>query len=396
MHSDTQVEQGPSSPADNHVKLPGIAGWLTSLPVQMVALAALTRVALFLLAWQAGRLIPPVGDMGSPKILTVWGNWDTWHYVTIANYGYDRSPDGVNAAFFPLYPMMLTGVKWLFGSHLEVNDYRWVAVLLSTAFLLAATYALTVLFLRLTTRNIAVLGVVLFLISPFSFYFNSGYTEPVFIFLVVLTFIFARDKRFLLAAVIVALATATRVTGVFLIPALLLMAWKAGVPWKKLALISVVSPLGLLFYMIWQWINLGSPLRFYTAQAHWGNFHDRTWGYIEGFVASPIGWSVNNVNGPTLLLNVGVCLLWIATIWPMYCRFGLEFTLFNAILIAQAAFFIESQGRMLLPAIGVYITLAAIVEERPQWPILKYGLITTFLLSMTMIALMFANGQWIV
>ena len=371
-------------------------GFLLGLPMQMVALALFTRTLLIVLAWQAGRLVPPVEDLGSPKILTVWGNWDTWHYVTIAVSGYDRSDEGINAAFFPVYPMMIAAVKRLFGDHLEMNDYRWVAVLISLAFLVAATYALTVLFLQMATRQVAALGAVLFLISPFSFFLNAGYTESVFVFLVVITFLAARRERWWLAAVVVALATATRVTGAFLIPTLLLMAWRAGLGWKKTAAVTAISPLGLVAYMGWQWVYLGSPVRFITVQSHWGNFQDRTWNYVEGFARNPIGWTVDTLAGPTLLLNVGVCILWIATLPPMYRRFGVELTFFSGLVMLQSAPIIVSQGRLLLPAIGVYLTLAAIVEDRPLWPILKYGLVSAFMMTMTMLALMFANGQWIV
>lgn len=370
--------------------------WLTGLPMQMVAFALISRLTLLALAWQVGRMIPAREELGSPRALTVWGNWDTWHYVTIGIQGYDRSSDGVNAAFFPMLPMMLSAVDRVFGGHLEMNDYRWVAVLISIGFMLAATYALTVLFLQLATKNVAVLGVVLFLIAPFSFFLNAGYTDSMLVFLIAVTFLAARDKRWILAAVLVALATATRVTGVFLIPTLLLMAWNAGVGWKKLGAITAISPLGLLGYMGWQWLNLGSPIRFYTVQDHWGGFHERTGQYVQGFVESPLRWTVDNVYGPTLLLNVAVCILWLATIWPMYKRFGLEMTFFSTLIILQSAMFIVSQGRYLIAAIGVYITLAAIVEERPQWPILKYSLLTVFLLSMTALGLLFANGQWIV
>jgi hypothetical protein len=364
--------------------------------MQMVALAFFSRVVLIVLAVHMQRLIPLKTDMGSPSSLTVWGNFDTWHYVTIAVRGYDRSPEGVNAAFFPVYPMMLTVVRRLFGARLEMTDYRWVAVLISFGFLLAATYGLTVLFLQIVSPKVAMLGVLLFLVSPFSFFLNAGYTEPVFIFLAALTFLLGRDKRWWLAAIVVAIATATRVTGVFLIPTLLLMAWRAGVGWKKLAGIATVSPLGLMLYMAWQWANLGSPFRFYTAQSHWGDFHDRTGQYVEAFVASPVGFALKTPEGLTLLTNVAVCIFWIATIWPMYRRCGPEITLFSGLIIAQSAFFIVSQGRMLLPAIGVYITLAAIAEEQGRWPVLKYGLVVAFTMSMTMLALMFANGQWIV
>lgn len=370
--------------------------FFTGLPMQMVGLAILSRVVLLVLALHMKRLIPTVQDLGSPGSLTVWGNWDTWHYVTIAVRGYDRSPDGVNAAFFPVYPMMINVVHRCFGAHLEMNDYRWVAVLISFVFLLAATYALTVLFLRMASPGVATLGVVLFLVSPFSFFLNTGYTEPVFIFLAAVMFLLARDQRWWLAALVIAIASATRVTGVFLIPSLVFIAWQAGVGWKKLAGITAVSPLGLVSYMAWQWRELGSPFRFYTVQEHWGTFDDRTGDYVKAFFESPLAFALDRPEGMTLLTNVAVCLLWIATLWPMYRRFGTAITLFSGLIILQSAFFIVSQGRMLLPAIGVYITLAAVVESRPQWPVLKYGLVTAFAMSMTMLGLMFANGQWIV
>lgn len=391
-----------SQEADNNGLLRGqsklgwLVGFLSTLPMQMVALALFSRFVLFSLGWYVGRMIPPLENLGSPKALTVWGNWDTWHYVTIATSGYDRADDGVNAAFFPVFPMMLATVRKFFGESLEINDYRWVAVIISTLFMLAATYALTVLFMQMTTKSIAALGVTLFLLSPFSFFLSAGYTDSILIFLIAVTFILARRHQWIMAAVIVAISTATRVTGVFLIPTLLLMAWQAGVGRKTLGIILVISPLGLLSYMLWQWINLGSPVRFYTVQNHWGDFHDRTGQYVQGFLESPIRWTVDNVYGPTLLLNVGVCLLCWATLWPMYRRFGLEFSFFNALIIFQSSLFILSQGRYLLAAIGVFAVLAAVVEERPHWPILKYGLLTTFLLTFMTLGLLFANGQWII
>ena len=292
--------------------------------------------------------------------------------------------------------MMLAAVKRVFGDHLEMNDYRWVAVLISLVFMLAATYALTVLFTQLTTPHVAALGVTLFLISPFSFFLSAGYTDSILIFLIAVTFIAARKEHWLLAAIVVGIATATRVTGVFLIPTLLLIAWRAGVGRTTLALIATVSPLGLIAYMVWQWINLGSPIQFYTVQSHWGGFHDRTGQYVQAFAESPLGWILDNADSPTLLLNVGVCVLWWATLWPMYRRFGLSFTFFNALIILQSSMFILSQGRYLLAAIGAFITLAAVIEDRPQWPILKYGVLVSFMLAFTTLALLFANGQWII
>lgn len=373
-----------------------LLGILTGLPMQMVALALATRLLLFSLAWYVAKLIPTQEEMGSPKVLTMWGNWDTWHYVTIGVAGYDRTEEGVNSAFFPVFPMILATVKKLFGDHLEMNDYRWVAVLISTAFLLIGTYALTVLFEQMASPRVAVLGVTLFLISPFSFFLNAGYTDSILVLLIAVTFIAAKKEKWLLAAILVAIATATRVTGIFLIPTILLMAWRTGAGVRILAMITAISPAGLLAYMAWQWINLGSPIRFYTVQSHWGDFHDRTGEYVEAFLDSPLRWTMDTDYAPTLLLNVGVCILWWATLWPMYRRFGLEFTFFNLLIILQSSLFILSQGRYLLAAIGACLALAAVVEERPQWPVLKYGLLASFMLAFTTLALLFANGQWII
>ena len=81
-----------------------------------VLLAALSRVALFAIAWLGLRAIPrlspypeqlPDSFLPDNPALDGWARWDAAHYIAVAQYGYgdpvSPSPDG-GVGFFPSTP----------------------------------------------------------------------------------------------------------------------------------------------------------------------------------------------------------------------------------------------------------------------------------------------------
>ena len=112
----------------------------------------------------------------------------------------------------------------------------------------------------------AVWPVALLLLSPFGYFFSSLYTEGLFFALVVGALLFARQDRFLVASVLALLAGATRVTGVLLLPALLVEAahqsgWRWGPLWRR-AWPTLLAPLGALGFGLSLWARTGSPFNF--------------------------------------------------------------------------------------------------------------------------------------
>jgi hypothetical protein len=146
--------------------------------------------------------------------------WDAAWYLVIAHYGYRPELGSLTAsrtAFFPLYPL---GVRAL----ADLGPAPVIAgVLLSIAALAAGLYGLH----RLTTlevarlrlangREVARLVVLLTAFAPMAFYFSAVYSESLYLALSVGLFLCARRGQWASAAMLGALAGATRSNGVVL------------------------------------------------------------------------------------------------------------------------------------------------------------------------------------
>lgn len=368
---------------------------LGSVPAQVLLLALVTRMGLAFAAWYTLKLIPPPWG-ASPSSILAWAQWDAAHYARIALNGYDHPTDPGNTAFFPLYPMIVRGVGWLTGMGDTTRDVLVVGVLVAGVFFVMAVVLLVRLFELHLGPDVARTAGVLFLVSPFSFFLTAGYTESLFMLLVALTFLFARRQHWLLAAIVVAFATATRVTGVFLIPTLLFIAWRHRSSLRSLAMIAVVSPLGLFAYMAYTWRALGDPLAFLTAQEGWGGFQDRTWIYVQGFVEHPLKWFLGDPGNPVMFLNASLFVVWLALLIPMAKRLPLEITLFSGLVTLQTIVSIQSMGRYLVPAIGVYMVLAVLIHQSRLSGFWRDVIVVPSAILMTTLFLLFAQAEWIV
>lgn len=126
--------------------------------------------------------------------------------------------------------------------------------------------------------KVARLAVYLVLLFPTAFFFGSVYTESVFLLLSILTFYFIRQKSFFLACLFACLASATRVTGVFLWIALIYEYWQInGKNLKNFlnpeSIWLLLPPLGFLSFVRFQFLNTGDPYFFINFQ---NTFADRT------------------------------------------------------------------------------------------------------------------------
>jgi len=109
------------------------------------------------------------------------------------------------------------------------------------------------------------------LLFPTAFFFSMIYTEALFFLLIIGSFYFARTKRWWLAGIFGGLASATRLVGIFLFPALLFEWWQQ----KKIKNFStfiplLLIPIGLLSYMRFLSVNYGDSLMFIHVQTFFG------------------------------------------------------------------------------------------------------------------------------
>lgn len=152
-------------------------------------------------------------DLFSQWLVNPWFQWDTVSYFKIAMFGY--SPDA-SIAFMPLYPLLIRFIAPLFG-----GNYLLAALLLSTLLCFVTLVLLHELFTQQYPEGLARKAVVLFIAFPTAFFLLAGYTESLFMVLVLSFWILGWKRRWWWAALFAGLATLTRLQGIILAPVML-------------------------------------------------------------------------------------------------------------------------------------------------------------------------------
>lgn len=193
-----------------------------------------------------------------------WGfaNFDGEHYLSIAQNGYQSYKGQSQHAFFPLLPLLIAGLSNLGLNLYLAGRFVTLSASLATVFVLSQ-------WLRIYFHN-SLSALWLFFLGTGSIFLYSLYTEPLFLLFVASTFLFSERKQWGLAVLFAVLATATRVTGVFLFPYLFLMLTRAHFSALRAFTISSLSLTGLASYMTYLALTVGNPLAFFSAQADWG------------------------------------------------------------------------------------------------------------------------------
>lgn len=200
-------------------------------------------------------------------LLSPFANFDGAYYLLIAAKGYT-----VNAGFFPLFPLLIHLLSPVFG-----NKPFLTAEFLAGNLLVGAGFFLALIIfyklIRLDYReNIAILSIIFLLIFPTSFFFASIYSESLFLLLSLLSFYFARKKKWIWAGIAGGFLSATRIVGIAMWPALLYEYFKQNKNKLSIKLIPLFfAPFGLTAYVIYNTYRWGDPFYFIEAQ---GNFQN--------------------------------------------------------------------------------------------------------------------------
>ncbi len=274
--------------------------------------------------------------------------WDGVWYLSIAQSGYDGG-SGL-AAFFPLYPISV---------RVAAGGVRSPAALLLAAYAVSAAAFVVALVLlhKLVELELGerysrpVLALVA--LWPASFFFSAPYSESLFLALSVGVFYAARTRRFALAAVLCAGATATRPTGMLLLLPLAWMAWRAG----RLRWLAV-APLGAVAFSAGLAGAGLRPLGWFEVERGWGHvFKGPTGGAWDAAVAGVRG--VGQLFGSAPVDRV------VAAENAIYL-----------VLLALAVVALVGVFRRLPPAYGIYTaaSLVAAISAPVEWqPLMSFG-----------------------
>ncbi|WP_427160550.1 mannosyltransferase family protein [Aliinostoc sp. HNIBRCY26] len=196
-----------------------------------------------------------------------WGIFDAWdgvHYRAIATTGYEFVNDGKqhNLAFFPLFPFSIKLLMQL-GLSFEV-----AGLLINNLAFLAALYCLYLWLKEFYGIRVAQWGTAILCWYPASMFTGVIYTEGLYLFLSTATLRAFDTKKYSWMAIWGAMATATRPTGLALIPALIMAAIKE----RRNAiayLASLATATGVLLFSLYCTIRFHDPLAFIAAQRGW-------------------------------------------------------------------------------------------------------------------------------
>ena len=208
----------------------------------------------------------PIAENAQPPIYgwDVFYAWDSVWYHRIVVVGYEFINDGkqYSVAFFPLLPLLSRAIMH-FGLSFQV-----AATLLNNFAFLCALIVFYSWVKETSGTNAARWCTAVLAWCPYSLYGSVIYTEGLFL-LFSTAALRAFDKRqHISAAIWGILSTATRITGVMLIPAFLFVAWKQSRNLKAYFASFAVGT-GAFLYSLYCLIKFGDALAFIHVQKGW-------------------------------------------------------------------------------------------------------------------------------
>lgn len=304
-------------------------------------------------------------------------------------------------AFFPGFPLLSRAVSdaLTFGASTEVSLI--VAMWLVGGL---ASWGTTVIIFRLAdqlaSERVATLSAVLFLAGPYSVFLFANYSESLFLLFAIAAWYCGIRDRWPLVGIFALAATFTRINGVFLVAALLVMyairRRKAGQPLVTRTLCWLpVATAGIAGYFLFLLVRTGDPVAWLHAQgAGWGRGFSWPW---EAFYQT--AGRVLFASTLDRRLQFGLDIVFVAVIllsiivflrrrqWPEVTYLGLT------LVACTTSFSFVSAARSSLTLFPIVILVGQTIlggGPRIFRVILLVAWIGLFLVNM----LLFANGYW--
>lgn len=259
-----------------------------------------STLRLVLPAFIAGKLVSLLAPMlavwnqaaapGHPtyaELLSPFGGWDGDSYKMIAEHGYPSGPldlalshPGHLWAFFPGYPMLVRAAMVFFP------DATTAGVIVNSLGELIALLFLARLALQELSGDTesARFSVWLLAVYPYAVFLTAVYTEGPFLAAAVASLFYMRRGDHLRACILAAVATAIRITGLALIPALLLE-YLLRRRWRPRAdVLAVLLPVvSLLLFLWYAHATTGDTFAFWHAEqsASFNRFTSWPWNGLQ-------------------------------------------------------------------------------------------------------------------
>lgn len=325
---------------------------------------ALSRLFTLVAASLLGLVYP---EFGMLHVLST--TWDGELYQAVLTEGYPKGgpsidPRGVvgTAAFFPLYPILIR-VTVLF---LDIS--------IPTASIVVSVVsgALAVVFVALVARLVAGSAVAertatLFAFGPGAFVFSLAYSEGVMITFAAACLLFLLRKRWFLAGLAGAFATAARPNAVVLVACCIWAAWHAirqDRDWRSL-FAPLLAPIGGLAYLAFLYLRTGDVAYWFKVQREvWHDqvdFGRHNLQEFLRFVTDPLASPNRVLFGLSIILTAAL----VTVLVRAKLAVELNIFAFGIVLLALISQVLYPNPRFLLTAFPLTIALASSLRTNP-------------------------------
>ena len=332
-----------------------------------------------LIAFLANVTFPPFQDQRftvfrAPHLFwDTFARWDSGWYHGIAAYGYVYGEGGRNnLAFFPVYPLLMRAGGRVLGGHQE--SYYIAGVMISW---LAFAFAMMLLFklARLDLdRGGALRAVCYAALFPSAYFFGMVYSESVFLLALVGSVYAFRRHDWMIGALSGAVMTATRVTGVTMVPGLVWIAWRAATTDPRTRLRAMVAAVattgGMIAYSIFTYIESGRPFAWYEAITYWGYKPGgesplNVLNLLAALATRPYQFLALEDAAPYNTLNVLAALAALGLVPLIWRRFGVGYVLvvLGGVLLPLSSGEFEGLGRYCSVLFPLPIALASLKAD---------------------------------
>jgi Gpi18-like mannosyltransferase len=374
-----------------------IKKFLDSNPVvYVIGLFIIWRIVIQFIAWFAdirfddanyGYLTSVPGN----RILSIWAKWDSVYYHDFIANGYKDSP------FFPGFIWISQIVKYFIGGYHLLS-----AAIVANVFALGSCIMLYKIARLEGNDNFAQRAVFYMLIFPSSFFLVAHYTESLFLFLILTSFYFALNSKWVKSGIFGFMSCFTRTTGILIFPALLaeivLEKWgkfRKNIHWKNIIAICLI-PLGMLLFVAYNHFAFNEPIGFMKSQPAFGRtftpnllkpVYEQS---IVNFRPSKF-FSEDMTNAVNYFFSWLIFLIFVVLLFkysrPSYAVLGFLF-----FIIPASSGTLISMNRFLLVLFPIYLLVAKLIKPNSFADrIYTY----TSLSVMILLCILFTNGHWV-
>jgi Gpi18-like mannosyltransferase len=194
-----------------------------------------------------------------------WYQWDALRYLAIAENGYISSgPMKENIVFYPLFPLLIKTAGFV------VRDVHLGGFLLAQILSVAGFLMFYGLARHEQGHQNALMSLWSLMLFPTAFFFHLPYTEGLFVLCAAGCFLASRTKRWMWAGIAGFFAVTTRITGMCLLPALMVefyMQYRRREVSLKESAWLLLLPLGVMIFLGINHVVSGNAFSFMKYQA---------------------------------------------------------------------------------------------------------------------------------